>query len=176
MSSPVSIRRATVDDAGAIARLARELGYAAQAKIMRSRIQAVLASAADLLMVAVDSSGTGVGWLQAHGAQIVESGFRVEIAGLIVSPKFRRRGVGRSLVAKAEAWARTASAEAVVARTNAKRAESHSFYPALGYTPTKTQVVYRKPLAEAWCQPRSGAERCAAAAPPGARQPLGRLP
>jgi 4-hydroxyphenylpyruvate dioxygenase-like putative hemolysin len=85
MSTPVSIRRAREDDADAIAMLAGELGYAVHAKMMRSRIQAVLASAADLLIVAVDSSSTVVGWLQAHAAHIVESGFRVEIAGLIVS-------------------------------------------------------------------------------------------
>jgi GNAT superfamily N-acetyltransferase len=56
----------------------------------------------------------------------------------------RRRGVGRCLVAVAETWAREISAETVVVRSNAKRVESHAFYPALGYLPLKTQVVYRK--------------------------------
>jgi N-acetylglutamate synthase-like GNAT family acetyltransferase len=149
MSTSVSIRRATEDDAGAIAILADELGYAVRAKIMRSRIQAILASAADTLIVAVDSSGTVVGWLQAHAAHIVESGFCVEITGLIVSPARRRQGVGRSMVANAEHWARTISAEAVVVRSNIKRVESHSFYQSLGYTSTKTQVVYRKPCRRA---------------------------
>ncbi len=143
----VSIRGAKADDAASIARLAVELGYPVRATIMRSRVRAILASAADLLIVAVDSSGAVVGWLQAHAAHIVESGFRVEITGLIITPASRRRGVGRSLVANAEQWARTLSAEAVVVRSNSKRAESHCFYPSLGYTPAKTQVVYRKPLA-----------------------------
>jgi predicted N-acetyltransferase YhbS len=113
------------------------LGYAANAEIMHSRIQAVLLSAADLLIVSVDSSGTVVGWLQAHAAHIVESSFRVEIAGAIVSPAFRRRGVGRRLVTEAEAWAKTISAEAVVVRSNVKRVESHSFYllPSVGLQP-----------------------------------------
>lgn len=108
-----------------------------------------MASSSDLLIVAVDASSTVFGWLQAHAAHIVEFGFRVEITGLIVSPAFRRRGVGRSLVAKAEHWAKTVSAEAVVVRSNAERLESHSFYPALGYTSIKTQMVYRKPLIDA---------------------------
>src|SRR5271154_1239286 len=146
MSTTVSIRRAKEADADSIARLAGDLGYDVQTEILRSRIQAILASAADLLIVAVDSSSVVAGWLQAHAAHIVESGFRVEITGLIVSPAARRRGAGRSLVAHAEHWARTLSAEAVVVRSNAKRVESHAFYPALGYTSTKTQVVYRKPL------------------------------
>jgi len=149
MSKSVSIRRATGEDAGAIASLAVELGYAANARVMRSRIRAVLASAADLLVVAVDTSGAVAGWLQAHASHIVESGFRVEITGLIVSRVFRRRGIGRALVAKAEDWAKTVSAEAVVVRSNAKRVESHFFYPALGYSSIKTQLVYRKALASA---------------------------
>jgi len=148
MSTTASIRRATEADAESIAQLAGDLGYAVHAKKMRSRIRTILASAADLLIVAVDSSGIVVGWLQAHAAHIVESGFRVEITGLIVSPAFRRRGTGRSLVANAEQWARTASAEAIVVRSNARRVESHTFYPALGYATSKTQMVYRKPLAE----------------------------
>ena len=35
-------------------------------------------------------------------------------------------------------------AEAVVVRSNTKRVESHIFYPALGFTVSKTQSVYRK--------------------------------
>jgi len=146
MSISVSIRRATEDDADSIARLAGELGYSMRAKEIRGHIRAILSSAADLPIVAVDPSGTVVGWLQAHAVHIVESGFRVEITGLIVSAASRRRGVGRSLVAVAEDWARSVSAPAIVVRSNIKRAESHSFYPALGYVSTKTQMVYRKPL------------------------------
>lgn len=146
MNAAISIRRATVDDAETLALLAGELGYAAGAKDLRRRIEAVLASAADLLIVAVNSSDAVVGWLQAHASCIIESGFRVEITGLIVAAPARRQGVGRSLVAEAERWARTLSAQAVVVRSNVKRTESHAFYPALGYSPTKTQLVYRKPL------------------------------
>lgn len=146
MRTPVSIRRAILSDAGCVARLAGELGYAVSAEIMRNRLQPVLASAADLLMVAVDASSTVVGWLQAHAAHVVESGFRVEIVGLIVASGFRRRGVGRALVATAEDWAKTVTAEAVVVRSNIRRTESHSFYSALGYSTTKTQVAYRKPF------------------------------
>ena len=130
-----------------------ELGYAAEPEVMRNRMLAILASSADLLIVAVDASGTMAGWLQAHSAHIIESGFRVEIVGLIVSSEFRRRGVGRALVLAAEQWAETVSAKAVVVRSNANRLESHAFYPALGFSPIKTQRVYRKSLDVASKQP-----------------------
>jgi GNAT superfamily N-acetyltransferase len=146
MSSPASIRPAAESDAEPIARLSTELGYPADAQAIRQRLHTLLDSRNDRVIVALDS-GEVVGWLQAHASHVLESGFRVEIVGLIVSPTVRRRGVGRDLVAEAERWAGSLGAEVVVVRSNAKRTESHSFYPALGYTADKTQVVYRKALA-----------------------------
>ncbi len=139
-----SIRRATAEDADLIARLSETLGYLSAPEVTRARLSAILASNADLMIVAQDRGGAVVGWLQAHAAHIVESGFRVEITGLVVAPEARRRGTGRSLVTEAERWARSLAAEAIVVRSNVQRAESHALYPALGYTETKTQKVYRK--------------------------------
>ena len=110
---------------------------------------AVLGSENDLVIVAVTNGGVVVGWLQAHASHVIESGFRVEIAGLIVSPDARRCGIGRALVSRAEEWARHLSVEAIVVRSNVQRLESHAFYPALGYNVSKTQTVYRKKLANA---------------------------
>lgn len=140
-------RKATEQDAESIAALSAELGYTADAKTIRRRIQAIRESNRDLLPAAVDARDTVIGWLQAHATHVLESGFRVEITGLVVSPAFRRLGIGRALVAEAEQWARKQGAEAVVVRSNASRTESHAFYPALGYSCTKTQRVYRKALA-----------------------------
>ncbi|MDB6026800.1 MAG: hypothetical protein JWM68_3023 [Verrucomicrobiales bacterium] len=145
MNKRISIRRAKERDASSIATLSGTLGYEVPARVMRDRLRDVLASEYDLMIVAI-SDGVVVGWLQAHSAYIIESGFRVEIVGLIVSPEQRRCGVGRLLVAEAEQWARNISAERIVVRSNIQRAESHIFYPALGYSPTKTQTVYRKEL------------------------------
>ncbi len=142
----ISIRRAGEADAAAIARLCSVLGYAAEPAVVAGRLRAILHADADLMIVAEDSQRAVVGWLQAHAAHIVESGFRVEITGLVVSPAQRRRGVGRALVAEAERWAGAVAAGAVVVRSDFRRAESHVFYPALGYIATKTQNVYRKVL------------------------------
>jgi predicted N-acetyltransferase YhbS len=142
----ISIRRAVEADAVSIAQLSTTLGYDAEPKLIASRLRAILGSDADLMIVAEDSQRAVVGWLQAHAAHIVESGFRVEITGLIVSPGQRRRGVGRALVKEAERWAKAIAAEAIVVRSNVQRVESHAFYPALGYAATKTQHVYQKML------------------------------
>jgi len=140
------VRRATDQDADAIARLSAELGYPAPHETVRQRIHAISASSADLLVVAADPSGEPVGWLQAHAAQLIESGFRVEIVGLIVTTAARRKGIGRALVAAAERWAKSIRAPAIVVRTNVQRTSSHAFYPALNFSATKTQNVYRKSI------------------------------
>ena len=112
-------------------------------------MRAVLGSENDLVLVAMGDSGAVIGWIQAHASHVIESGFRVEIAGLIVSPEARRCGVGRALVTRVEEWGRQLGAAAVVVRSNVQRIESHAFYPALGYGVSKTQRVYRKKLTNA---------------------------
>jgi GNAT superfamily N-acetyltransferase len=140
----IKVRAATEEDAWAIASLSGELGYPADLKTTRRRLRRILARDDQRVIVAELPGGAVCAWLQAHCSDVLESGFRVEITGLVVSPNARRRGVGRNLVAWAETWAAEISAETVVVRSNAKRVESHAFYPALGYIPSKTQVVYRK--------------------------------
>jgi predicted N-acetyltransferase YhbS len=148
MNGNISIRRLIEEDAAAISKLSGELGYEADSATMQTRLAKVLKSDSDLLLGAVDSSGALIGWLQAHAAHVIESGFRVEIVGMVVGAANRRRGVGRALVKQAEAWAMSLGARTVVVRSNVTRVESHAFYPALGYTISKTQKVYRKKLAQ----------------------------
>jgi GNAT superfamily N-acetyltransferase len=139
------VRAATEADAAAIAALSRELGYPEETRTIRERLGRILVRDDQRVYVAEGEGGAVCGWLQAHSSDILESGFRVEITGLVVSAQMRRRGVGGRLVAQAETWASEISAGTIVVRSTAKRVESHEFYPALGYLPSKTQVVYRKP-------------------------------
>jgi len=140
----VRVRAANTGDAESIALLSGDLGYPSDVASTRERLLSILAADDQRLVVAVDPAGAVCGWLQAHCNVVLESGLRVEIVGLIVSEAMRRRGVGRSLVAQAETWAKEISAETIVVRSNTKRIESHAFYPSLGYLTSKTQVVYRK--------------------------------
>lgn len=145
----ISIRKAREADAAPIGELIAELGYErdpADTCDAIARLQKKQRKGLDLLLVATNEKGDVGGWLQAHASEVLESGFRVELVGLIVSAKMRRLGMGRRLVAAAEQWARTLGAGSLVVRSNVNRKESHSFYPALGFKVAKTQVVYKKPL------------------------------
>jgi GNAT superfamily N-acetyltransferase len=144
MATELQVRAATLGDAAPIGALSAELGYPVEPPVLRQRLGRILARDDQRLLVAELPGGAVCGWLQAHACDSVETGSRVEIVGLVVAPRQRRSGVGRALIARAEAWAAELSAEAIVVRSNATRVESHAFYPALGYETWKTQVVYRK--------------------------------
>ena len=121
------------DDA-VVAELAAELGYPNQPRALHSRIRAVT------------EDDYPIAFIQANRICIIEVGFQVEILGLVVSAATRRSGIGRRLIAEVERWAEEVGAEAIVVRSNTKRKGSHIFYPAMGYTATKTQAVYEKRL------------------------------
>jgi N-acetylglutamate synthase-like GNAT family acetyltransferase len=142
------VRRAQESDAGAIAGLIQQLGYSADAATTRQRLVRILGREDHLVVVGRLQDGSVCAWLHAHASDALESGFRVEIVGLVVGEHVRRKGIGQELVAEAQRWAGSLGAEAIIVRSNIKRTESHLFYPALGYTESKTQRVYKKQAAE----------------------------
>jgi GNAT superfamily N-acetyltransferase len=142
----MTIRTPLETDAGRIAVLCTELGYPATQLAIRDRLGVIAGSKTDLGFVAVTADFQVVGWIQVHLSTVVESGFRAEIVGLIVSPKQRRSGIGRALVDAAEKWAKAQHAPAMVVRSNITREESHRFYPSIGYVETKVQRIYKKGL------------------------------
>ena len=142
----MTIRTANLQDVAAIARLSDELGYPCDAAAIAARVRKVAAQKQHLLLVAQNDRDEVCGWLHAFGADYIESGFRVEIAGLVVAKAVQRSGMGSRLVEEAERWARGIGAEFVSVRSNLNRAASHPFYQKLGYKLKKTQQVYRKHL------------------------------
>jgi predicted N-acetyltransferase YhbS len=142
----MTVRTANLQDVAAIARFSDELGYPCDAAVIEARVRKVTAQKHHLLLVAQNDCGEVCGWLHAFGADYIESGFRVEIAGLLVAKAVQRSGIGSRLIGKAEQWARGIGAEFISVRSNINRAESHPFYQKLGYELKKTQQVYRKRL------------------------------
>jgi GNAT superfamily N-acetyltransferase len=142
----VSIRGATLADAARLAVLSEVLGYPATADGLAERLGRLLGRGEELVLVAEVSPGHVVGWLHAGERELLESGRRCEILGLVVDGTHRGRGVGRQLVQAAEAWASTRGLDQMAVRSNVGRAESHPFYERLGYVLAKTQHAYRKRL------------------------------
>ena len=147
----VRIRAPRTADAEQLCVLNRQLGYATEIEELVSRINKLSELQGHFVAVA-EVDGTVVGWVQAEHRFSMESGDKAELVGLIVGAATRRSGVGRLLVQAAEDWASDRGLLSIVVRSNAIRPESHCFYRRIGYTQSKTQHVYAKPL-----QRKSGA-------------------
>jgi GNAT superfamily N-acetyltransferase len=144
---PVTVRRAVPADAPRLASLSGVLGYPVDEASFGRRLEAILARPQDLVLVAESSPDVVVGWLHGAEQELLESGRRCEILGLVVDPAHRGQGAGRLLVQAVEVWAVQRGLELMTVRSNVIRTESHPFYERLGYTRNKTQHAYRKPLA-----------------------------
>lgn len=146
MDQVLTIRSAAPADATRLAELSDVLGYSVSSAAVARRLRHLLARAEEAVLVAELSSGGVIGWVHGSEQELLESGRRCEILGLVVDPEHRGQGVGRQLVAEIEQWAVERGLERMVVRSNVLRTESHPFYERLGYLRAKTQHVYRKPL------------------------------
>ena len=140
------IRNGREQDCSEVARLASQLGYPVSGETMRVRLQNLLASPANVVLVAESDDGELVGWIHGVLSQFLESDRRVEIGGLVVDERYHRRGIGRDLVGRVEAWAVQHGVMHALVRCQTRRAEAHTFYGSLGYSQAKTQIVFRKSL------------------------------
>ncbi|GGA01653.1 GNAT family N-acetyltransferase [Dyella caseinilytica] len=144
----MKLRKAGIDDAPEIARLAEELGYPVSPEAMWARLAALLSHPDHHISVVEDDDALH-GWIAVEHRRTLESGDRMEIVGLVVDASRRGSGVGRMLVADAEQWARQCGFHVISVRSNIVREASHPFYEHLGYARRKTQHYYVKPLASA---------------------------
>lgn len=140
------LRRARVEDAAEIARLAGELGYPVETQAMASRLVALLPQSQQHVMVAQADDGMLLGWIAVERRLTLESGEHIEIVGLVVDAAARSRGIGHALASDAEHWARQQGFAAISVRSNVTRLQSHPFYQRLGYVHRKTQHAYTKVL------------------------------
>jgi len=140
-----NIRPPRIADAEQLGALNRQLGYATGIDELVARINR-LSELPEHFVAVAEVDGAVVGWVHAERRFTMETGDKAEIVGLIVGAGVRRSGVGGLLVQAAEDWATDRGLRSIVVRSNVIRPESHSFYRQIGYTQSKTQHVYAKPL------------------------------
>ncbi|MFZ1081362.1 MAG: GNAT family N-acetyltransferase, partial [Candidatus Kryptoniota bacterium] len=99
--SGVTIRQATLADADRITELCVQLGYKATCENVLHRIQKIM-DKGDTVVFVAEEDGFVNGWIQAAIKATIESGEFAEITGLVVDESARGKGIGKSLVRKAE--------------------------------------------------------------------------
>lgn len=142
----VIIRNAKIDDAAVIADLSNQLGYQSSVTQSENRLIEVLNSSDHAVFLACTPENIVVGWIHIFLAYRIESDCFAEIGGLVVSNLFRNKGLGKSLIAIAEEWAIQKGINKLRVRSQTHRTESLAFYEQLGYSKTKLQQVFDKPL------------------------------
>jgi predicted N-acetyltransferase YhbS len=138
----MNIREAKLEDLPVIAILSGELGYSSDEETVRKRFMKIKSDSNHAVFVAESESYEIAGWIHVMPRILLLSRPIAEIGGLVVSEKYRRKGVGKRLVECAETWAKNHNYEGIIVRSDTKRIESHHFYPQIGYDPLKEQKVY----------------------------------
>jgi|GEM_PF-6001665 len=108
----MTLRNAGVTDADRLAKLSEELGYPVDSKVIRRRLERLLANAEHIVLVAESPTNGVVGWIHAAEHNILEVGRFCEILGLVIANGHRGEGVGRRLVEQVRGlgnWARTSA-------------------------------------------------------------------
>ncbi len=145
-STTTTVRPMTAADAGRVAALAGELGYPSTEDQIEARFRAVAGNPDSRVFVAAGAGDSVLGWVHVFGHQAMVVDGSAEVGGLVVDSRARGAGIGRALMAAAEAWARERGYTRLVLRSNTIRAEAHRFYQGLGYAVVKSQHKFEKPL------------------------------
>lgn len=146
--SDIRIREITPLDAPEASILCAELGYPVTVDALRHRIEYLMCQPDHVIFVACVEQAV-VGWIDVTIAHVLASEPRAEIAGLVVSPAMRSRGIGHMLVMRAEQWAFSRGLKDMLVRSRVSREDAHRFYLREGYARTKTSAVFTKHLAPA---------------------------
>jgi GNAT superfamily N-acetyltransferase len=138
-----SVRHLTADDAEEAAELSGQLGYSADAMVMRLRLEA-MSDDPDRVALGAVLDGLLVGWIDASVERHLQSDDVVDIGGLVVRDGTRCLGIGRLLCEEIERWTREKGIGRVRVRSQIKREDAHRFYLRDGYEKVKTSLVFEK--------------------------------
>lgn len=140
-SCEVVVRAAEVGDAAAVAELLGELGYPADAAHAAERIRSLSGDSRGTVIVAC-VNGDVCGLASIHLLPLIHrDAMLARITGLVVKASDQGRGVGTSLLAAAEQFARSKGAERVEVTSGDNRVAAHAFYESRGFSREGTRLT-----------------------------------
>jgi len=146
MKNAIAIRPAVSRDAPTISFLLRQLGYEQTTAAVAEKIAA---SPSGQLAYVAEMEGTVVGFMSLH---IIDWMHRPDpaarLSAVVVDAQYRRRGIGRDLVAFAETAAARLGCSSMELTSNLRRKAdgTYDFYASLGYRSAQETTYFRKAL------------------------------
>ena len=141
------IRSVQVKDAGQIRDLCHQaLGYDSTLEKVAAQIEKFnLPDSGHFCFVyEEDQSGKILGYVEAEAYESVYSDSGLNVLGLAVFPSAQGCGIGRQLMERVEALARTHNFSFIRLSSASHRKEAHVFYEHIGYEGNKTQKRFLK--------------------------------
>ncbi len=143
-AATVTIRAATAADAGRLAALLTDEGYPAGESDLGARIQRF--STPDSHVRVAEASGEVIGFIAFHLIPRFETDDRfARIVALVVDPGVRERGIGKRLMADAEAVARDEGAAFLEVTAGHHRPEARQLFESLGYDAGVAAYLRKRP-------------------------------
>ena len=146
MAVTVAIRAPRDRDLEVMADQAGQLGYPVEPDELRRRLAAVTANDDAAVLVATDPQDRAIGWLHVELKRTLVAPLTAQIMALIVDERARGGGVGRELVAAADAWAVARDCQRLIVATRVTRERAHRFYLREGFSLDKTSHIFERPL------------------------------
>ena len=139
------IREATIQDAFAICNIScNDLGYDCSCEFVTTRINN-LDRVREKVFVA-EVNGIVAGYIHVEKYETLYFEPMINVLGLAVSSKFRRCGIGRTLLNYTESWANEVGIKKMRVNSGVSRKEAHSFYRAMGFNNEKEQIRFIKDI------------------------------
>lgn len=140
-----TVRRMTSDDLLAAQSLLSQLGYPLDFQELQRRFQAV-SHTQDHALIAAEQNGQVTALCHIYARPALDKPPEAIVQALVVDRASRGTGIGKVMMAAAEAWARDRGFTSVALSSQITRSEAHSFYEAIGYRVAATSHLFRKTL------------------------------
>lgn len=141
---PLWIRTAQPEDAEVVASLSEELGYPTDPEVMKRRIERLNTHPEENAVFLACLQSRVVGWIHVSILQPLQADAHALIGGLVITNDCRGAGIGASLIARAEEWAKRQGSNKMRVTSRINREAAHRFYLREGYNQTKTSAVFEK--------------------------------
>jgi hypothetical protein len=141
----VTVRPVTEADAAEVCLICcDDLGYQCDKTLVKLRISQLDDEREAVFVAIFDNQIVGFIHVERYNTLYFET--MANILGLAVSTKFRKHGIGKALVEKAEDWANENDIALMRLNSGATRSGAHEFYRHLGYSSEKNQLRFVKRL------------------------------